>query len=640
MLHKANRVAGHPLDPSPHRSPPHTPSSIGGQSRRSFKTASRNALIQGTKLASARSRATAHVTRVVVVVLVLGSAGLAIGPAPTAQAASYTVWTCANGSGAPLGVGSWVRSVGAGLTGVQTTCGEPSSGVGALFARANAVSAQAPGGGGWVVAAAKGTRITGLDVWWSWQAAAGGAIRVYALGNAFLDPTGATDPFDGQGRCCNDSAFVNLKPGAFGAPTTTNPGVAFGQLNHQSFAKLRGLDGRGVPIAGLAAVCVTGCDSGEPVAQYQAYRVKTVVEDPTPPAGKADGLRDGLRVGAGTPISATASDAGGGVRELTLRVDGTIVQRIPGGTDCADVDPSNADPLEYNLMQPCPATLTGTLSVSAAQLSDNAPHEVTAVATDAAGQDTVLGSAHVALAAPHGFYDPKNGFYNPDLSLTGARKPNGANANPNAKLTLGFTRGRRAVRKQTIGYSTVARIRGSVRTSHDKPVAGARVWLATRLPGRDWQISGKPLITSRKGVVSARLPARSPNRDVRLVYFPSSDRNDDRTSPRRSLRVRATTTIQSDQGGYRNGDTLVFTGQVVKKRLIANKSVYLQAIVRGEWRTFETTQADSKGRWRMTHLFEATRRPTRYTFRAVVPSQTGYDWATGHSRSVRVLVTP
>ncbi len=42
----------------------------------------------------------------------------------------------------------------------------------------------------------------------------------------------------------------------------------------------------------------------------------------------------------------------------------------------------------------------------------------------------------------------------------------------------------------------------------------------------------------------------------------------------------------------------------------------------------------------MTHRFEATRRPTIYTFRAVVPSQTGYDWATGHSRSVRVLVTP
>lgn len=339
-----------------------------------------------------------------------------------ADGAPYAVWACANGSGAPLGVGSWVRNGGAGVTSVQTTCGEPSVPVGALFARARAVSAQAPGGGGWVVAAAKGTRITGLYLWWSWQAASGGAIRVYALGSAFLDPTGAIDPFDGKGLCCTDSAFVNLKPGAFGAPTTSNPGVAFAQLNHQSFPKLRGLDGRGVPIAGLAAVCVTGCDSGEPVAQYQAYRIKTIVEDAGPPSGKATGLDDGLRVGPGTTIDATASDTGGGVREVSLRVDGTVVQRAPSGAGCADVDPSNSDPLEYNLMKPCPSTLSGQLTLSAAQMPDNQPHQMTVVATDAAGQDTVLRSARVALAAPGGFYDATNGFYNPDLNVAGPRK--------------------------------------------------------------------------------------------------------------------------------------------------------------------------------------------------------------------------
>ncbi|MGI8728406.1 MAG: hypothetical protein ACR2LK_00115, partial [Solirubrobacteraceae bacterium] len=401
-----------------------------------------------------------------------------------------------------------------------------------------------------------------------------------------------------------------------------------------------GLDGRGVPIAGLAAVCVTGCDSGNPVAQFQAYRVKTIVDDRSAPTGKTDGLHDGLRIGPGTAIDATASDVGGGVRELTLRVDGNVVQRVLGGGGCIDIDASNSDALEYGLMKPCPSTLSGSLTLSAVQLPDNAPHQVTVVGTDAAGQNTVLSSAQAAIAAPPGFYDPTNGFYNPDLSLAGPRRPNGSNADPGAKLTLAFKRGRRTVRKQTIGYSSAARIRGRVRTARDKPVARARVWLATRLPGRDWQISGKPLITSRKGVVSARLPARRPNRDVRLVYFASSERNDDRRSSRRTLRVRATTTIQSDQGGYRNGDMLTFTGQVVRRHLIDNKSVYLQAIVRGKWRTFQTTQADVAGRWRMTHRFEATRRPTRYTFRAVVPSQTGYAWATGHSRRVRVLVTP
>ncbi len=343
-------------------------------------------------------------------------------------------------------------------------------------------------------------------------------------------------------------------------------------------------------------MCVSGCSSGEPVAQFQAYRVKTVVEDAAPPAGKADGLRDGLRVGQGSPVDVAATDAGGGVRELTLRVDGNVVQRLPADAGCADVDPSNADPLEYNLMKPCPSTLTGRLTLSAAQLPDNEPHQVTAVATDAAGQDTVLGSARVALAAPRGFYDPTNGFYNPDLSVAGPPKPNGSHADPSAKLALGFQRGRRTVRRQTIGYSKAARIRGSVRTKRwQARRACSRVAGVAAARAASGRSRGKPLITSRKGVVSARLPARTPSRDVRLLYFPSTDRSDVRSSPSRALRVQATTTIQSDQGGYRNGDTMVLTGQVIRKHLIANKSVYLQAIIRGSWRPFGTTQADSNG---------------------------------------------
>jgi hypothetical protein len=62
--------------------------------------------------------------------------------------------------------------------------------------------------------------------------------------------------------------------------------------------------------------------------------------------------------------------------------------------------------------------------------------------------------------------------------------------------------------------------------------------------------------------------------------------------------------------------------------------------VRGKWRTFDTTRADSKGRWGLRYRFTATRRPTVYRFRAVVPTEHGFPWATGHSRAVGVLVTP
>lgn len=552
------------------------------------------------------------------------------------------MWACANGSGAPLGIGSWVRKIDSSLTDVQATCGESPTRVGAFVVRALGTSAPRAGGGSWVLAAPRGTRIKSLDVWWSWQilqSGSGGAIRVPALGSVFIDPSGVLDPFDGKGRCCSDTAFAIGKAGAFGLPTLTDPAVAFAKLNHQSFPRLRGLDGRGTPLVALSAQCVTACNSTEVVAQYQAYRVKTVVEDPAKPMGMADGLRDGLRVGdAGTAVAVKASDAGSGVREVTLRVDGQVAQRLDGGGGCADVDASNADPLEYNLMAPCPPTRAGSLTLAAANLPDSEPHQLTAVATDAAGQDTVLGSARVALAAPRRFYDPKNGFHNPDLNIAGDRRANGKNVADRARLSLRFVGGRSA-RKRTVGYSTPARIRGRLRAG-GKPVVRARVWLASRLASGEWRISRKPLRTSRRGIVSARLGARSPNRNVRLVYFPYTDTNASAQSASRALRVRSSTTIQTDQGGYRNGDTLTFTGRVIRKRLINSKSVYLQARVRGRWREFATTRADSQGRWRVSHRFEATRRPTIYRFRAVVPSQTGYDWATGYSRTLRVLVTP
>ena len=97
-----------------------------------------NALRATGKLAVATSRLAAVLGAGVTIAMPFATAS-------TADAATYSVWACANGSGAPLGVGSWVRSASAGLTDVQTTCGEPAVPVGALYARARAVSSGSSG---------------------------------------------------------------------------------------------------------------------------------------------------------------------------------------------------------------------------------------------------------------------------------------------------------------------------------------------------------------------------------------------------------------------------------------------------------------------------------------------------------------
>lgn len=574
--------------------------------------------------------------------VLLSAAAFAASAPSLAAAASYRVWACASGSGAQLGKGDWIRGTSASLADVYDTCASVATPTGAFAANARATSAWSAGGGGWALAAAPGTRISALDLWWSWvvlPSRSGGMIRIVAQGNHYPEPNPGLD-LDGSGLCCDDSAFVHRDPGSFGIPTENDPRVAFAEANHQSFPNLRGPDGPGTRLVAVLAACDNFCSTQDEVARYRVYRIKTTVEDATAPAGTSAGLRPGMRVGASAPIQNAAADVGGGVREVTLRVDGQVVQRVTGGDGCTDVDPSNDDPFEYNVMKPCPSSLTAPLALSAAQMPDNEAHTVAVVATDAAGQNTVLSAAPAALAAPPGGYDARNGFYNPDLNITAARRANGSNADAPARLTLGFVRGRRTASHRTARYSARPRIRARLRTADHKPVAHARVWLAAQTQGGQWRISGRPLITSRTGRVFARLPARRPSRQVRLVYFPHTDSNGSAQSPNRGLRVRTTTTIHSDQGGYRNGDTLKFTGRVIRNRLIRSKTVFLQAIVRGKWRTFKTTRASPTGRWRMTHRFEATRRPTVYTFRAVIPSQTGYPWATGFSRRVRVLVTP
>jgi hypothetical protein len=378
------------------------------------------------------------------------------------------------------------------------------------------------------------------------------------------------------------------------------------------------------------------------VAYFEAYRLKIVAEDTMPPAGSAEGMEDGTHITVPTAVQATASDVGSGVREMSLRVDDRVVQRVSPGGSCADVDASNSDPLEYALMQPCPGRYSGAFTLSPSDLADRKRHVLSVVATDGAGQETVLQSARSAVAAPTGFF-ASTGFFNPDLDVLAPRTPNGVNAGPaNFRLSFVVRRGtrKRLQVRRVVRASVRPQISGRLISAGGAPITGARVWPAVAVAGGVWQISGPPLATSQTGRVSGRLPAHQPSRDVRLVYFPYSDSSENVQSFSRRLEVRASTTIHLDQVRYRNGDAVRFAGRITSLPLIRRKAVYLQVVVRGRWRTFDTARADARGRWKLHYRFTATRRPTVYRFRAVIPTEQSFPWATGRSASVSVLVTP
>ena len=380
-------------------------------------------------------------------------------------------------------------------------------------------------GNGWSVSAAAGTRISDLVLWWAYQ-----------VNPVSVPPFGRIQVYADR-----DSVFNSDEPD-FGTFAGESPSIAFSDTNKQTFK------GLSATFASLNAWCGNWCDrtNGVVTAAFTAYRIRTTIDDVSPPTGSAEGLQDGARIVGPTAVAVRGSDVGGGVRTVSLRVNGQIVDSAGGGETCGDVDTTNGDPFEYGLMRPCPGQRDAVLTLQPGHLPDADPHVVAAVATDAAGQDTVLAGARVARAAPPGFYARDVGFVNPDLNVAAPRAVNGANGGP-GRMYLAFvvkrTRGKRVstrfLSRRTVRFGQRAIYRGRLTTPEGVPIVGARVWRAVAPRGRSWRLSGRPLVTSKTGRITGRMPARGSSRGVQLVYFPYSDLNGHGTTPTRSLRVRA-----------------------------------------------------------------------------------------------------
>jgi hypothetical protein len=88
-----------------------------------------------------------------------------------------------------------------------------------------------------------------------------------------------------------------------------------------------------------------------------------------------------------------------------------------------------------------------------------------------------------------------------------------------------------------------------------------------------------------------------------------------------------------------NGQSVTFSGTL---RGLAprteGKLVELQVRVNGRWQTFRTTGADARGSWRVRYRFRSTRGLQRYRFRARLPAEGLWPYATGASRSITVRV--
>src|SRR3954468_16177847 len=186
-------------------------------------------------------------------------------------------------------------------------------------------------------------------------------------------------------------------------------------------------------------------------------------------------------------------------------------------------------------------------------------------------------------------------------------------------------------------YGQLIRVRGRLMSPEGNPLQDVDVLAYTQV--RD-AVTPPRLIATVKTSRTGRftfLVRKGPSRTIRIRYDGAAQI---RSATRMVLlNVRSRTTLRPDRRRLSNGEVVTFRGRIRTGRIPARgKLVELQVWVRGRWRTFATTRAGHRGTWHYDYRFDGTRGRETYRFRAKVPPENGYPFASGRSRVVRVLV--
>ena len=188
-------------------------------------------------------------------------------------------------------------------------------------------------------------------------------------------------------------------------------------------------------------------------------------------------------------------------------------------------------------------------------------------------------------------------------------------------------------RVRRVGYGGSSRIGGRLRRADGSPVAGARV--AILLGDRKPLVIGE-VTTGRKGRYAFRVrPGK--NRIIHAGYRPTGGV---RLACSRKVRlnVRAGVTLRASRT-VRRGGRARFRGRLLGKPIPkVGKLIELQAFDGGRWRTFVTTRANRKGRYRASYRFVRTGSPRTFRFRARSRREARYPYALGVSKVARVRV--
>jgi hypothetical protein len=212
---------------------------------------------------------------------------------------------------------------------------------------------------------------------------------------------------------------------------------------------------------------------------------------------------------------------------------------------------------------------------------------------------------------------------------------NGTNGSASASITAAFAAHRRVSIRSARGRKVV--ITGRLIAPGGAPVSGARVQVLhkDRLLGAGMVPAGEVVTDAAGRFVHVTTAVRS--RTLRFSYRAHLAHATVADSTDVTLSVAAKVTLRRSRAALRNGQAVTFSGAVEGAPRNARKVVELQVKKGRRWMTFRSTRLRN-GRFSEPYRFVNTRSRQTYVFRVRVRQESGFPFATGVSRAVKVTV--
>ncbi len=358
------------------------------------------------------------------------------------------------------------------------------------------------------------------------------------------------------------------------------------------------------------------CNGGGTVA---AHYIAVTQVDPIPPViPKVEGsLLSGEVLRGHQSLLALAGDTGGGISRIDVLVNG-LPATVPAAGACAiaSVANSSVSGLVATSPSPCPAWLPASWALdTAAYPFHDGDNTVQLCASDLA----TVGSPNTACSAVQ---TVKVNNTCVESSVPGGQVLSANFAASNSEAV-------------TVPYGSPADVHGQLANNAGDPIAGATICVQAQTEGDPGEPA--PLATATtdaSGQFSYQLPA-GPNRRLLIGY-----RHDAFQVGRMiSFASHTKPTLKLSRGRVHAGDRIGITGSLPNPGASGRVVVLQASALHGRrWLTFRRATTGDRGGFRATYRFGSTSSTITYKLRAVVPEQSGYPYAAGHSKPALVKV--